>query len=51
MKLYRLSLVVLMTGAFALTGCGDDARDECKDACDGTAQEIEACQAACDAIR
>jgi len=51
MKLYRLFLAVLMTSTFVLTGCGDSARDECKDACDGTPQEIEACEAVCDSIR
>ena len=51
MKLSKLFVIALLAGTFALTGCGDDARDACKDECDGTPQEIEACQAACDAIR
>jgi hypothetical protein len=41
----------MVLGSFAVVGCGDDARQKCRDACDGIEQEIEACQRACDAIR
>jgi len=51
MKVCRLFLIAMVLGSFAAVGCGDSARDQCKDACDGIEQEIEACRRACDAIR
>ena len=50
-SLRRMALPVMLLAAMSLVGCGDSARDECKDACDGIDQEIEVCQRACDEIR
>jgi len=46
-----MALPVMLLAAMSLIGCGDSARDECKDYCDGTQQEIDACRAACDRLR
>jgi len=50
-SLRRMALPVMLLAVMSLVGCGDSARDECKDLCDGTQQEIDACRAACDALR
>jgi len=42
----RIVVPVVLLAATAMVGCG--AENDCKDACDGTQQEIEACQAVCD---
>lgn len=34
MKLYRLFLIVLMTSAFALIGCGDNGGQSASEVCD-----------------
>ena len=44
----RMALPVMLLAAMSLVGCGNDARQECKDRCDGTDREVEICQAACD---
>ena len=51
MKVCRLFLIAMVLGSFAVVGCGNDARQDCRDACDGIEQEIEACQRLCDEIR
>ena len=51
MKVCRLFVIAMVVGSFAVVGCGNDARQACRDACDGIEQEVEACQRACDAIR
>ena len=50
-SLRRMALPVTLLAAMFLVGCGDSAQDECKDLCDGTQQEIDACRTACDLIR
>jgi hypothetical protein len=50
-SLRRMALPVMLLAVTSLVGCGDSARDECRNACDGLEQEIEACRRACDAIR
>jgi hypothetical protein len=50
-SLRRMALPVMLLAAMSLVGCGDSARDECRDACDGTQQEIDACREACDRLR
>jgi hypothetical protein len=50
-SLRRVAVPVMLLAAMLLVACGDSAKDECKDLCDGTQQEIDACRAACDAIR
>ena len=50
-SLRTMALPVMLLAAVSLVACGDSASDKCKDACDGIQQEIEACRAACDAIR
>ena len=47
----RMALPVMLLAVMSVVACGDSARDECKDACDGIPAEVEACKIACDAIR
>jgi hypothetical protein len=50
-SLRRMAVPVMLLAAMSLVGCGNDAKQDCKDACDGVEQEIEACRRACDAIK
>ena len=50
-SLRSMVLPAMLLAAMSMVGCANDAKQECKDACDGLEQEIEACQRACDAIR
>ncbi|MBW2162277.1 MAG: hypothetical protein JRH14_20330 [Deltaproteobacteria bacterium] len=50
-SLRRMALPVMLLAVTSLVGCGDSVKDECKDACDGTQQEIDACRAVCDSLR
>jgi hypothetical protein len=50
-SLRRMAVPVMLLAAMSLVGCGNDAKQDCKDACDGIQQEIEACQRACDAVQ
>ena len=43
-----MALPIMLLAAMGLLGCGDSARNECYDLCDGTDREIELCRAACD---
>ena len=47
-SLRRMALPVMLLAAMSLVGCGDSARNECYDLCDGNDREIELCRAACD---
>jgi len=47
-SLRRMAVPVMLLAAMSLLGCGDSARNECYDLCDGTDREIELCRAACD---
>ena len=47
-SLRRMALPVMLLAAMSLVGCGDSARNECYDLCDGTQQEIDFCRAVCD---
>ena len=44
-SLRRMALPAMLLAVTSLVGCGDSA---CKDLCDGTPQEIEACERVCD---
>jgi len=48
MKVCRLFLIAMVLGSFAAVGCGDDATQKCKDACDGIGEDAEACRLACE---
>jgi len=47
-SLRAMVVPVMLLAAASLLGCGDS--NNCKDLCDGTDQEIEVCQAACDGV-
>ena len=50
-SLRRMALPAMLLAVMSVVACGDSARDDCKDACDGIPAEVEACKAACDAIK
>ncbi len=47
-SLRRMAVLVMLLAAMSLVGCGDSARNEYYDLCDGTQQEIDLCRAVCD---
>jgi hypothetical protein len=49
-SLRRMALPIMLLAAMSLLGCGDSARNECYDECDGNQQEIDLCRALCDDV-